>query len=116
MAAWGMRGDTPEPQVCLWKRGAMVRRNDRERRAWLLGIGHDNNDGHIRITRGENYRLFGGSEETHEVMQEKAVQFNEKLRDRGKCLEEISRREFRDIAHEIGLSDKHLPPVADEPD
>lgn len=92
----------------------MVQRNERERRAWLLGVGHDNGDGHVRITRGENYRLFGGSEETHEVMQETAVKFNEKLRDRGKELEDISKREFRDIAYEIGLSDKHLPPTAGE--
>jgi hypothetical protein len=92
----------------------MVRPNESERRAWLLGIGHDNGDGHVRITHGENYRLFGGSEETHEVMQETAVKFNEKLRDRGKSLDDISKKEFRDIAHEIGLSDKHLPPMTDE--
>jgi len=92
----------------------MVQRNEPQRRAWLLGIGHDNSDGHVRITWGENYRLFGGSEETHEVMQETAVKFNEKLRDRGKHLEDISKREFRDIAYEIGLSDKHLPPMGGE--
>ena len=92
----------------------MVQRNERERRAWLLGVGHDNRDGHVRITRGENYHLFGGSEETHEVMQETAVKFNEKLCDRGKKLEDISKNEFRDIAYEIGLSDKHLPPMGGE--
>jgi len=91
----------------------MVRSQEEERRAWLLGIGHDNKDGHVRITRGENYRLLGGSEETHEVMQEKAVRFNEELRDRGRRLEDISKEEFRDIAHTIGLSDKHLPPMDD---
>jgi hypothetical protein len=78
------------------------------KKAWLLGLGFDNEDGHVRITRGENFRLFGGSEDTHGTMQEKAVKFNEKLADRGKRLEDISKAEFRDIAHEIGLSDKHL--------
>jgi len=93
----------------------MVQPNEPEKKSWILGVGHDNEDGHLRITRGDNYRLFGGSEQTHEVMQETAVKFNEKLRDRGKRLEEISKEEFRDIAHEIGLSDKHLPPqTADE--
>jgi len=81
---------------------------DDEKRAWLLGVGLDNADGHVRITRGENFRLVGGSEETHGTMQEKALQFNEKLRERGQRLEDISRDEFRDIAHQIGLSDKHL--------
>jgi len=93
----------------------MVEPNEAEKKAWLLGLGRDNDDGHLRITRGHNYHLFGGSEETHEVMQEKAVKFNEKLRERGRQLEEISRSEFRDIAHEIGLTDKNLPPSPPEP-
>jgi hypothetical protein len=78
-------------------------------KAWLLGLGLDNEDGHLRITRGENFHLVGGSEDTHGVMQEKAVKFNEKLKDRGRRLEEISRDEFRDIAHDVGLTDKNLP-------
>jgi len=78
-------------------------------KAWLLGLGLDNGDGHVRITRGENFHLVGGSEDTHGVMQEKAVKFNEKLKARGRRLEEISREEFRDIAHDIGLTDKNLP-------
>ena len=93
----------------------MVEPKEQEKKAWLLGVGRDNDDGHLRITRGHNYQLFGGSEETHDVMQEKAVKFNEKLRERGRHLEDISHNEFRDIAHEIGLSDKNLPPVPPEP-
>jgi len=92
----------------------MVEPNEAEKKAWLLGLGRDSADGHLRITRGQNYHLFGGSEETHEVMQEKAVKFNEKLRERGRQLEDISRNEFRDIAHEIGLTDKNLPPSTPE--
>jgi len=80
----------------------------KKKKAWLLGLGFDNDDGHVRITHGENFHLFGGSQETHETMQEKAVKLNEKIQDRGKRLEDISKAEFRDIAHEIGLSDKHL--------
>jgi hypothetical protein len=79
-----------------------------ENKAWLLGMGLDGKDGHVRITRGDNFHLVGGSEDTHGVMQEKAVKFNEKLKERGRRLEEISRDEFRDIAHDIGLSDKNL--------
>ncbi|HUU32250.1 MAG TPA: hypothetical protein VMY69_09140 [Phycisphaerae bacterium] len=74
----------------------------------LLGVGLDNEDGHLRVTRGENFHLVGGSEATHGLLQEKAVKFNEKLRQRGQQLEDISRDEFRDIARQIGLSDKHL--------
>lgn len=68
----------------------------------MLGVGLDG-DGHKRITKGENFALIGGSKETHEQMTEKAVKINEKLRERGKALEQVSREEFDDIAHEVGL-------------
>ena len=69
----------------------------------MLGLGFDSKDGHVRITKGENFRLVGGSEETHEMMQEKAIKFNERLKQRGKTLEEVSKDEFLDIAHDIGM-------------
>jgi hypothetical protein len=66
-------------------------------------MGFDCKDGHVRITRGKNFRIFGGSKETHETMQEKAVKFNEQLDKRRKTLDEITREEFYDIAKTIGL-------------
>lgn len=69
----------------------------------LLGLGLDCKDGHVRITKGENFRLFGGSKETHEMMQEKAIKFNEQLEKRRKSLDEINEKEFRDISKTIGL-------------
>lgn len=68
----------------------------------MLGVGLDT-DGHKRLTTGPNFALVGGTEETHEVMTEKAVKINEKLKARGKQLEEVSRDEFDDIAQEVGL-------------
>ena len=68
----------------------------------MLGIGLDS-DGHKRITSGSNFALLGGTEETHEVMTEKAIKINEKLDARGKRLEEVSREEFDEIAHSVGL-------------
>ena len=68
----------------------------------ILGVGLDS-DGHKRITAGDNFALVGGTEETHQRMTEKALKINEKLKARGKQLEEVSREEFDDIAHEVGL-------------
>jgi hypothetical protein len=73
-----------------------------KRKAMMLGVGLDS-DGHKRLTTGPNFALVGGTEETHEVMTEKAVKINEKLKARGKQLEEVSHDEFDDIAHEVGL-------------
>lgn len=69
----------------------------------LLGLGFDDEDGHVRITKGKNFRLYGGSEETHEFMQEKAAKFNEILDKKGKTLDNVGKKEFYDIASEIGL-------------
>ncbi len=69
----------------------------------LLGLGFDCRDGHVRITKGDNFRLYGGSKETHEVMQEKAVKFNEHLNKKHKTLDNLTKKEFKDIAKKIGL-------------
>jgi len=74
----------------------------RKKKAVLLGLGLDS-DGHKRVTTGPNFALVGGSQETHEVMTEKAIKINEKLAAKGKQLEEVSREEFDDIAHSVGL-------------
>jgi seryl-tRNA(Sec) selenium transferase len=74
-----------------------------KRKAWVLGVGLDNRDGHTRVTTGANFRLFGGSEETHGTMTEKAIKLNEHLKRRGKTLDTISREEFHEIAHEVGM-------------
>lgn len=80
---------------------------DREPRKFsmFLGVGLDGKDGHYRRTRGENFVLLGGSERTHEVLQEKAISLNEELQRRGKRLEEVeSAEEMRDIARDAGLA------------
>jgi len=79
----------------------------KKRKALILGLGLDS-DGHKRITTGDNFALVGGTEETHEQMTEKAVKINEKLKARGKQLEEVTREEFDDIAQEVGLR-RHKP-------
>ena len=68
----------------------------------MLGLGLDD-DGHKRLTTGPNFILMGGREETHAVMTEKVVKINEQLAAKGKRLEEVSREEFDDIAHSVGL-------------
>jgi len=69
----------------------------------LLGMGLDCKDGHVRVTKGYNFALLGGSEETHGEMQEKAIKFNEQLDKRKKSLDDLSDKEFCDIARNIGI-------------
>ena len=69
----------------------------------LIGLGLDNKDEHKRFTRGHNFYLIGGSEDTHKTMQEKSIKFNELLSKRRKTLDEINNKEFYEIADKIGL-------------
>lgn len=66
----------------------------------FLGVGLDNQDGHQRLTHSEHFFIVGGSEETHERMQETAIKFNEKLEQRGKLLRETSVEEIIDLFHD----------------
>lgn len=70
-------------------------------KAGLLGLGLDAEDGHKRITRGPNFLLAGGSQETHGKMQETAIKINEHLDRRGKQLSDVSVNELRDIVADI---------------
>ena len=71
----------------------------KKRKAIMMGVGLDNQDGHKRLTKGDNFCLVGGSEETHDRMAETAVKVNENLAKKGKRLEDVSQKEFVDIVH-----------------
>ena len=78
----------------------MMQNQNPNRDAMLLGMGFDHADGQKRITKGDNFCLVGGSEETHERMTETTIKFNEKLARKGKHLSEVSREEFADLLRE----------------
>jgi hypothetical protein len=69
--------------------------------ASLLGLAFDADDGHTRLTRGKNFLLCGGSEETHSLMQETAAKINEQLDRQGRQLAEMSLGELRDICESV---------------
>ena len=75
--------------------------NDQKDRRVLgfLGVGLDNKDGHQRLTRSKHFLLVGGSEGTHETMQEIAIKFDEKLEQRGKRLQDAAVNEIIDLFH-----------------
>ena len=66
----------------------------------LLGLGLDNQDGHTRLTRGKDFVLAGGSEETHQAMQETVIKVTERLEQNGRRVRDASPEELRDLLHE----------------
>ena len=76
------------------------RRFSERRVASLLGLAFDATDGHKRITRGDNFILAGGSEQTHGLMRDTIIKVNEKLDERGLDLADVSADELRDLLNE----------------
>jgi hypothetical protein len=66
----------------------------------FVGVGLDHKDGHRRVTRSENFLLVGGSEETHERMQDTAIRFDEALSRSGKPLGETPVEDVLELLRE----------------
>ena len=84
-------------------------RGSEKKKSVMLGLGMDS-DGHKRITTGDNFVVAGGTQDTHDQMTEKVVKINEKLTERGKCLNTVEHTEFKDIAESVGLKEQSPPP------
>jgi hypothetical protein len=76
------------------------RRFNDDRVAGILGLAFDAEDGHKRITRGKNFLLAGGSEQTHGVMRETLIKVNEELDARGQRLADVTVDELRDMIND----------------
>ncbi len=71
--------------------------NDKRQVVGLIGVGLDGKDGQTRVTRNEKILLVGGSEETHERLQDVSIKFNESLEQRGKQLQDAEVKEVLDL-------------------
>jgi hypothetical protein len=69
--------------------------------AALLGLGLDGDEDQLRITRGDNFCVYGGSRPTHRHIVDIALRFNDEVDRRGKTLGEINARELADIARDL---------------
>ena len=79
------------------------KKEERKLRKLLLGLGFDGADGHVRVTRGKEFYLTGGSKETHGEMREGVLRVMDELERRRRSLQEVSRDEFLEIAEKVGL-------------
>jgi len=60
----------------------------------LLGVGFDAEDGHVRITTGENYDVLMGSDESHEYIQQFIQKIEDELKARHMTLDELTPEQF----------------------
>jgi hypothetical protein len=73
------------------------KRKRRPKISGILGVGLDHEDGHKRITTGEQFVLVGGSQDTHERMTETMLKTFEELKRREKKLEHVDLSELEEI-------------------
>lgn len=65
----------------------------------ILGIGLDNEDGHKRLTRADDFSIVGGSEETHDRMTETLIKTCEDISRKGKRLDDVENTELAELIH-----------------
>lgn len=95
----------PNSELAIFEPGDVVlntnRKGRKQPKAALLGIGFDADDGQTRITRGGNFLVYGGSEDTHAVMRETVIKVNEQLDSRGRRLEDVAPSDLRKIFEDL---------------
>ena len=75
----------------------MADRRDPDSMRFLMGLGLDRDpEGHSRITKGEEFLLLGGSEQTHESMQEHVERLQHSLKKLGTNLQHATEAEVRE--------------------
>ena len=67
----------------------------------LVGVGFAATDGHPRLTKGDDFVLFGGSEATHAQLQDLTIRLTERLKLKGKRIAGADMREIRDIVQDL---------------
>lgn len=63
----------------------------------LVGIGFDAEDQHVRLTHGNHYDIWMGSEESHVYLQKLMERIDQALLEKGKVLNEITPSELSAI-------------------
>ncbi len=67
----------------------------------LLGVGFDTEDGHVRITQGENYDVLMGSDQSHEYIQQLLQKIEDGLNKKGIGLEDLSPEQLGELVQSI---------------
>jgi len=67
----------------------------------LLGVGFDAEDGHVRITKGENHNVLMGSDESHEYLQKLIAKIEAELEVQGLALDDLTPEDFGEFVKSI---------------
>jgi len=70
----------------------------------IIGLGCDQSDGHVRITRGEDFEVYFGSDASHDDMFALCRLIGERAETLGKKISELSESELLALIAELDAS------------
>lgn len=63
----------------------------------LLGVGFDHQDGHVRITQANNYKILMGSHDSHSELQKICCEIEKAVHSSGRKLSDYTPEEFMEL-------------------
>lgn len=78
-----------------------MKNNEYKRTVYGFGLRAD--DDHVRITKGDNFYLRGGSAASHSAMRAKIIEFNAFLRKKGVLLDDANDEQLLEAAQAAGF-------------
>ena len=63
----------------------------------LLAVGFDHEDGLVRITQADDYRILMGSMESHRELQNICIRINQAVESSGRVLSDYTPEEFMEL-------------------
>ena len=74
--------------------------DDKQTVGGILGVGLDDDDGHRRVTKGDDFYLVGGSEKTHERLQDLVIRMSDTLKRQGRRFKDLNGTEIAELARD----------------
>jgi len=62
-----------------------------------MGVGFDHQDGQVRITQADNYKVIMGSRESHRELQKMCLKIEEAVTSSGRVLSDYTPEEFMEL-------------------
>ncbi|MBL7016570.1 MAG: hypothetical protein ISR84_03325 [Kiritimatiellales bacterium] len=78
-----------------------MKRTGQSRVVGLLGVGFDHQDGLVRITQADDYKVLMGSKESHTELQKICNRIDEAVVSSGRVLSDYTPEEFMELVAQL---------------
>ncbi len=78
-----------------------MKRKSTDRMSRIVGLAPDTGDGHVRVTEGDGFHVWLGSENTHAALNAWCERINAALKREGRTLDDLTEAEFMDFVSRL---------------